>query len=266
MIDSEKTDEGNQEADFAEKKKKNEFSGFERSTLRWTIVIVAVNALTCLFIALQWYEIKSGSADTHTLAEQAKKQATAAEMSANAAYAELRPWMRIMDVQLRGGKDPIETLMFHWPLTGKPVAPMLQVKVSAFNVGHSVAQNAEVFPELFFGTFEADKWHDVVTQEERRFCQSVMNRREQARDMAVIFPSDSKDWYIGVGGTMQEPNHKAASALIVCVNYTSVATNNLQTQAWFGLYERRSVLIDLGTDVNATELQLIRDESGDHAY
>ena len=53
---------------------KRELSGYERSTLRWTIVIVCINALTCLFIALQWHEMKLGSADTHTLAEAAKKQ------------------------------------------------------------------------------------------------------------------------------------------------------------------------------------------------
>jgi hypothetical protein len=47
---------------------------YERSTLRWTRIIVGINALTCLFIALQWYEMKSGSADTHALAEAAKTQ------------------------------------------------------------------------------------------------------------------------------------------------------------------------------------------------
>jgi hypothetical protein len=53
---------------------KKELSSYERSTLRWTRVIVAVNVLTCLFIGLQWYEIRSGSTDTHTLAQAAKTQ------------------------------------------------------------------------------------------------------------------------------------------------------------------------------------------------
>jgi len=54
---------------------KKELSGYERSTLRWTIVIVAVNALTCLFIGLQFYEMRSGGSDTHALAVAAKTQA-----------------------------------------------------------------------------------------------------------------------------------------------------------------------------------------------
>lgn len=52
-----------------------EMSASERSTLRWTIVIVAVNVLTCLFIGLQWYEIRASSSDTHTLAQAANTQA-----------------------------------------------------------------------------------------------------------------------------------------------------------------------------------------------
>lgn len=69
-----KTTQPNPADEFQDVKK--ELSGYERATLRWTIVIVAVNALTCLFIFLQWLEMKSGSVDTHTLAEQAITQAT----------------------------------------------------------------------------------------------------------------------------------------------------------------------------------------------
>jgi hypothetical protein len=54
---------------------KKELGSYERATLWWTIMIVCINALTCVFIGLQWHEMKSGSSDTHTLAEAAKKQA-----------------------------------------------------------------------------------------------------------------------------------------------------------------------------------------------
>ncbi|MBZ5643762.1 MAG: hypothetical protein LAO19_13450 [Acidobacteriia bacterium] len=56
-------------------KVEKELGSYERSTLRWTVVIVLINLITCLFLGLQWHEIKSSSSDTHTLAEQAKKQA-----------------------------------------------------------------------------------------------------------------------------------------------------------------------------------------------
>jgi hypothetical protein len=54
---------------------KKQLTGYERSTLKWTRVVVVINVLTCLFVGLQWHEMKSGSNDTHTLAEAAKKQA-----------------------------------------------------------------------------------------------------------------------------------------------------------------------------------------------
>jgi len=55
---------------------KKELTGYEKSTLIWTGVVVGINLLTCFFVGLQWREMKSGSADTHTLAVQAVTQAT----------------------------------------------------------------------------------------------------------------------------------------------------------------------------------------------
>ena len=53
---------------------------FERATLRWAKLAVFMAALAALFICFQWYEMHSGAADTHTLAEAAKKEAEKAEM------------------------------------------------------------------------------------------------------------------------------------------------------------------------------------------
>lgn len=54
---------------------KRELTGYERSTLLWTKVIVGINLLTCLFIGLQFREMKSGGSDTHALAQAANTQA-----------------------------------------------------------------------------------------------------------------------------------------------------------------------------------------------
>ena len=64
-------------------------SAFERSTIHLTRVNVGVVAATCVFIALQWSEMRCGSRDTHDLAEAAKKQASAGiqQMSATVALA-----------------------------------------------------------------------------------------------------------------------------------------------------------------------------------
>lgn len=56
-------------------KVEREMNAFERSTLKWTRATFFILFVTCLFIGFQWYEMRSGSADTHSLAEQAKRQA-----------------------------------------------------------------------------------------------------------------------------------------------------------------------------------------------
>lgn len=84
---------------------KKELSGYERATLRWTIVIVVVNALTCLFIFLQWREMNSGSVDTHTLAQAAKIQAVAAQGSAETAKNAAHDTLAEMQKQSRAMQD-----------------------------------------------------------------------------------------------------------------------------------------------------------------
>ncbi len=62
-----------------------EMNSFERSTLKWTRATFAVLSVTCLFIAFQWHEMKSGSADTHALAVAAGTQAGKMQSMSDAA-------------------------------------------------------------------------------------------------------------------------------------------------------------------------------------
>src|ERR1017187_4478006 len=187
-----------------------------------------------------------------------RKAADAAKSAADTAAAGLRPWIKITSVELRGGIGPIKTLMFHWPLTGQAVPPILQFKVSVTNIGKSVAQDVEVIPELFFGKFESDKWHRTGSLEQDRFCRSVMNRK--AGDTRTIFPGDPFDWQMGVGGiigdadAMPSPGGRrtVAGLLILCVNYRGG-----QTQSSFGLYENNSIHIPVGVDADLPNLRLI---------
>jgi hypothetical protein len=55
-----------------------DMNAFERGTLRWTRATFIILAVTCLFIGFQWYEMNSGSVDTHTLAIAAKSAADTA--------------------------------------------------------------------------------------------------------------------------------------------------------------------------------------------
>jgi hypothetical protein len=52
-----------------------EMSGFERSTLRWARMAAMMSGAAALFVCLQWWEMHTGSVDTHSLAVAAGKQA-----------------------------------------------------------------------------------------------------------------------------------------------------------------------------------------------
>lgn len=202
---------------------------------------------------------------TSKLAEAAKRQAEAAS-------AALRPWIKIGDVELRPSVGPAKTLTFHWPLTGALMPPMLQVRVPIVNVGHSPAQNVEVFSEVFFGKFRSDKWYEVVTQEQQRFCRSAINRTPSGAAQ-FVFPSDPLEENLGVGGEiheldiMHQPDRPAsiAASLILCVNYRTAGSVPYQTQARYGLYEDNQVYITVGADMDAGRLRLIREPNSDHA-
>lgn len=126
----------------------------------------------------------------------------------------------------------------------------------------------------FSGKFASDKWYDVVTQEQKRYCRNVIDR-DPSGDAFIVFPSErSPEINIGFGGLvhdadiMRTPGSSvthAAAALILCVNYRGVTSDRFQTQARASVMEDNSVLIELGTDTDASRLSLIREPSGDHA-
>ena len=51
-------------------------TGFEKATLRWARAAVIMSGLAAIFVCLQWWEMHSGSTDTHSLAVAAGNQAT----------------------------------------------------------------------------------------------------------------------------------------------------------------------------------------------
>jgi hypothetical protein len=53
-----------------------QMTGFEKATLRWAKAAVIMSGLAAIFVCLQWWEMHTGSADTHNLAVAAKNQAT----------------------------------------------------------------------------------------------------------------------------------------------------------------------------------------------
>jgi len=173
-----------------------------------------------------------------------------------------RPWVKITGIDLRSGIGPVKTLMFHFPPTRARMSPQLQVKVTVKNIGNSVAQDIEVVPILFFGDFVSDKWHDVVIGEEDKVCRNRQVASEGSGQ--IVFPSETRDWNMGIGGI--KPPHDEAAELILCVNYRGAPETQYQTRAAAGLYERNNVIIPNATDADASILRLIRDPTADHAY
>lgn len=198
------------------------------------------------------------SADAATIA------ADAAQSAADTAAAGLRPWLKINEVSLRHGSDAIPTLGFHWPLTGAPIPPMLQIKVSLDNVGHSVAQNIVPWPRLFFSTFSADGWEGRIVTAESRVCDGITSIVVPTGGRSA-FPGDPIVFDMGASGLIPNRINAPAAELIVCVNYTGLGGKHFQTQARFGLYEDNSVYVYNGRDAQADRLRLIRDPAGDHA-
>jgi hypothetical protein len=53
-----------------------QMTGFEKATVRWAKAAVLMSGLAAVFVCLQWREMHTGGADTHSLAIAAKNQAT----------------------------------------------------------------------------------------------------------------------------------------------------------------------------------------------
>jgi hypothetical protein len=200
------------------------------------------------------------------------RSADAAKNSADATIVGIRPWIKITNVELRPSVGPIKTLMFHWPTDGREVPPTLQFKVTLNNIGHSVAENRQVIPELFFAPFKDNVWGHEIVREQERLC-GTNRAHEPDSTASIIFPGESDEVYMGIGGIVHQEDifsdsagRKAAAAvLIVCVNYMGSGIH-YQSQARFGIYENNSILLPINVDADAKSLKLIRDPSADRAH
>ncbi len=65
-----------------------EMSGFEKSTLRWARTAVILSGIAAIFVCAQWWEMRKGGNDTHSLAVAAGNQALWAQRLAISAGTE----------------------------------------------------------------------------------------------------------------------------------------------------------------------------------
>jgi hypothetical protein len=232
------------------KRTKDAFAGHRaREFYKNPMVWIEVIALGALF----WYTHYAGQQ-----ADAAIRAAKAAKSAADTAVTSLRPWIKIDSIELRSAIGPMKALMFHWPITGELTPPTLQVKISLENVGHSVAEGIKVNPTLFFARFN-DHWRSATIEQQKKFCSLEYRTDEEG----MLFPSDSSDWYGGLGAPT--PAESSAAVVIVCVNYSGAPGTNYHTEARATLRENDSVVIPIGVDAGAPSLRLEREMSGDHA-
>jgi hypothetical protein len=108
---------------------------FERSTIKWARAAVIMSFLAALFVCLQWNEMRKGGADTHDLADAAKKQtitAAAALVSVQRAFISARfPPQIIVDTD--SASKPPYTWKFFVYLDNSGLTPTRNA-VSYFNV------------------------------------------------------------------------------------------------------------------------------------
>jgi len=242
--------------------------------LNWITVFAAIVGAGGLVVIWKTLEV------TQTAVNLAKVQADAAEE-------QNRPWIKIMEIKLRGDKPPILALSFQrspkpdepFPKTGEIIQATLQVEVSLKNVGHSVAQAVFVNSELFFSSWR-NGWGDAVIQEQKRFCDEALNKEPSPfASRSAVFPDDPVKWYLGAVSAVRPDNityvadipntSYVVGVLITCVNYQfSVAAPKIyQTRTMYELFraENRSRLFEVGADLSADEILTIRDEHADYA-
>jgi len=214
-------------------------------------------------------------------AYQLREATEAAQISAEAANKQLelvdRAWVKVTSVKVRSEKGKILALSFQdisQVISDAKYQATLQIEINTANVGHSPALNVHVFPYLFITPFDADKFDQRVSAEEKRICDSFAEREGGI----IIFPSDTFTTFAGAIGVI----HKEAlthlpdkpetefftPVLIGCVDYQSQASpKHHQTRFVYEIFHAHgNLFLKPGEDISADKLQLVRIETDDYAY
>jgi hypothetical protein len=149
---------------------KRELTGYEKSTLRWTRVVVGINVITCLFIGLQFYEMQVAAVNQ---------------------VAQLRPWIGI-----EGPLDELKPMQWGWTFTTK-------IK----NYGSTPAFGVDVSFQMLYGLgVELEgKWPDACTFDSKRplvtvFPQSYLPHLPERWEAGASVPRQlggADSWIVG---------------------------------------------------------------------
>lgn len=213
-----------------------------------------------------------------------QKAANAAKESADTAQKQLelseRPWIKIVDVKTHGDNPIIPALSFQKIGPYKDVSQQatFQLIISLKNIGHSVADIAVSY-ELFFPVWDSGGYWNVISSEQKRFCDSPAGKVPQFYPKFVVFPGEPFDWHGAATGLINPSvmNHLPGQGetgyilpvIIVCTNYRlRPLEKSYQTRTIYEAFhvEDRTRFFKIGEGVPAKRILVIRNELADDAY
>jgi hypothetical protein len=153
-----------------------------------TIIGATSTLAYAIFAAMQWNEIRKGSADTHELAVQAKNQAAASKTAADAATSAAKAATSAASTakkQLEMSERPwlAAKIEISGQLRFDSGGGILPLNIFVTNIGHSPAQYTGPRAKLVVG------WDIPTTNQMRAICDSLQTAgsKEATR---ILFPSD----------------------------------------------------------------------------
>ncbi len=229
-------------------------------------------------------KLEAAVKETHALWWATKKSADAAKSTAENTARQLelseRPWIKIVDVKTQGDNQIIPALSFQKVGPYKDVGQQatFQLVLSLKNIGHSVADVAASY-ELFFPIWDGNGYWNVISSEQKRFCDSPAGKVPQFYPKFVVFPDELFDWHGAAAGLINPSvtNHLRDQGetgyilpvIIVCVNYRlRTLENSYQTRTIYEAFhvEDRTRFFRIGEGIPAKKILLIRNEMADDAY
>jgi hypothetical protein len=180
---------------------KSEMNAFERSTLRWTRATFWILFITCLFISLQWREMRSGSADTSALAVAAGKQADASKAIADLTAKQFTASQQLIESQRASISVALASVLH--PVTFHDGTLSFAFSVSMTNNGRLPANKVKVRYTSYFSQW-GDRIFSEPMERQREFCNQpnisrdphVALRGLTTEDALTIIPGETKPWQI----------------------------------------------------------------------
>jgi hypothetical protein len=184
-----------------------------------------------------------------------------------------RPWLRIVDVRLDSSAPDVPTLSFGSLPTTKGTAKgaNLRVEFLVKNIGKGVANDVFIIPGVIFAGPNRQTVDRAIDQS--RFCEQWLKYKFSGPfAWSAVFPGDEVKYHIATFAPFTDDVVKRIpgrsgdyleATLVGCVTYQYPRA--YQTRAVFDVLGERDRFIEVGKELNETQIRLIRDEHYERA-